>query len=79
MPTFEKPEAELPKHLRFIPRPQADWIDMEFVLREIEQELHGEVLAIGLETMANAYQNIAEGARKVANLVRGGGQQKRGS
>jgi len=48
---------------------------MEFVLREIEEEFRGEVLAIGLETMANAHQSIAEGARKVANIIRGAGQQ----
>lgn len=78
MPKFDRPEAELPSALRFRPVPQGDWIDMEFVLQEVEQELRGEVLAIGLETMANAHQSIAEGARKVANIIRGGGQQQRG-
>lgn len=78
MPKFEGPEAELPNFLRFRPIPPGDWIDMPFVLQEIEEELRGEVLAIGLETMANAHQAVADGARKVANIVRGGGQQRRG-
>ncbi|MBV8897267.1 MAG: hypothetical protein JO051_12195 [Acidobacteriaceae bacterium] len=79
MPKFEKPEAELPSYLGFRPVHPGDWIDMEFVLREIEEEFRSEVLAIGLETMANVHQSIAEGARKVANTIRaGGGQQRRG-
>ena len=45
---------------------------MEFVLQEVEQELRGEVLAAGLETMANVHRTIAEGAAKVANIIRGG-------
>ena len=46
MAPFEKPNAELPNFLRFVPRPPGDWIDMEFVLQEIEQEFRGEVLAL---------------------------------
>lgn len=77
MANFDK-TAELPDFLRFRPIPQGDWIDMQFVLQEVEAELRGEVLAVGLETMANVHRNIAEGAAKVANIIRGGGQQKRG-
>ena len=71
------PEKELPELLRFVPRPPGDWIDMAFVLQEIEQELRNEVLAVGLETMANVHRNIADGAAKVASIIRGV-QQKRG-
>ncbi len=78
MAQFEKPSAELPNFLKFRPFPPGDWIDMPFVLQEIEQELRGEVLAVALETMAKVHQNVAEGATKVANIIRGGGQQKRG-
>ena len=74
---FEKPSAELPSSFRFIPRPIGDWIDMEFVLQEVEQGIRGEVLAVALETMANAHRNIADGAAKVASIIRGV-QQKRG-
>jgi hypothetical protein len=73
----ERPSGELPGFLQFRPRPIGDWIDMEFVLQEVEQEMRGEVLAVGLETMANAHRAIAEGATKVANMIRGV-QQKRG-
>jgi len=75
---FDRPNAELPDFLRFRPRPPGDWIDMAFVLEEVEQELRSEVLAVGLETMANVHQNIADGAAKVAKIIRGGGQQKGG-
>lgn len=77
MAPFEKPPAELPSSLWWRPRPQVDWIDMEFVLQEIEQEKRSEVLAVALETLANVHRNIADGAAKVANIVRGV-QQKRG-
>jgi hypothetical protein len=77
MAPIEKPSAELPDFLRFVPRPIGDWIDMQFVLQEVEQELRKEVLAVGLETMANAHRAIAEGATKVANIIRGGQQKGR--
>jgi hypothetical protein len=75
---LDRPTAELPDFLRVRPVPPGDWIDMAFVLQEVEQELRSEVLAVGLETMANVHRNIAEGAAKVANIIRGGVQQKRG-
>jgi hypothetical protein len=78
MAHIDKPSTELPSSLRFRPIPIGDWIDMEFVLQEVEQELRSEVLAVALETMANAHRNIADGAAKVASIIRGGGQQKRG-
>jgi hypothetical protein len=77
MAPIEKPSAELPNFLRFRPVPPGDWIDMEFVLQEVEQEIRGEVLAVALETMANVHRNVAEGATKVANIIRGGQQKGR--
>jgi hypothetical protein len=71
MPPIERPLAELPSQFRFTPRPNVDWIDMEFVLQEVEQELRSEVLAVALETMANVHRSVAEGATKVANIIRG--------
>jgi hypothetical protein len=77
MTNIERPE--LPAWFRFKPVPPGDWIDMAFVLQEIEQEKRNEALAIALDTMAKVHQTVAEGAAKVANLVRSGGaQQKRG-
>ena len=77
MAPIQRPSAELPDFLRFRPIPQGDWIDMPFVLQEIEQELRNEVLAVALETMANVHRNIADGHTKVANIVRGGQQLKK--
>jgi hypothetical protein len=71
MPLFEKDNVDLPSRFGFNPHIIADWIDMPFVLQGIEGELRNEVLAIALETMANVHQSVAEGARKVANTIRG--------
>jgi hypothetical protein len=69
---IDRPERELPSQLRFRPIPVGDWIDMEFVLQEVEQAIRGEILAAGLETMANVHKNLADGAAKMANIIRGG-------
>jgi len=69
MPPFDK--ADLPSNLWWNPHILADWIDMPFVLQAVEGDLRTEVLAIALETMANVHQNIADGAKKVANTIRG--------
>ena len=71
MSLFEKDNAELPSAFRFNPHILADWIDMPFVLQGLEGELRTRILAIGLDTMANVHQTIAEGTRKVANTLRG--------
>ena len=71
MALFDKGNAELPSRFGFNPHIIADWIDMPFVLQGIEGELRTEVLAIALETMANVHQNVADGARRVANTIRG--------
>ena len=67
----------LPSQFRFKPIPVGDWIDMEFVLQEVEQAVRGELLAVQFETMANMHRNFADGALKMANIMRGGGQQKK--
>ena len=77
MAPIEKPPAEFPSSLWWNPRPIGDWIDMPFVLQEVEAEIRNEVLAVGVETVANVHRNMAEGAAKVANIIRGV-QQKRG-
>jgi len=75
MPNLEG-ARELPSAFRFRPIPIGDWIDMEFVLQEVEQEIRGEILAAGLETMANIHRNLADGAAKMANIIRGGAASK---
>jgi hypothetical protein len=69
MPPSDK--ADLSGILRWNPLIQADWIDMPFVLQEVEGEVRAEVLAVALETMASVHQNVADGARKIANIIRG--------
>jgi len=71
MPPFEEGNVDLPHRFVFNPRPPGDWIDMPFVLQEIEGELRTEVLAIALETMANVHQSIADGTRRVAKTIQG--------
>ena len=71
MPLFDKDKAELPGSLRWNPLIQADWIDMPFVLQEVEGEVRAEVLAVALDTMANVHRNVADGAAKVAAIIRG--------
>jgi len=70
---------ELPASLQWKPRIpiNADWIDVVYVLQEVEQERRNEVLAVAFDTMANVHQSMAEGARTVANLIRGGQQKKK--
>jgi hypothetical protein len=68
MPPSDK---ELPGIFRWNPIIQADWIDMPFVLQEVEGEVRAEVLAVAIETMASVHQNVADGARKIANIIRG--------
>jgi hypothetical protein len=67
----EKFINDLPPLFKWKPIPIGDWIDMEFVLQAVEEELRSEVLAAHLETLANVHRNIAEGAAKIANVVRG--------
>lgn len=72
MALFDKDrEADLPARFVWNPHIATDWTHMSFVLQEVEGELRNEVLAIALETMANVHQNIADGAKKVANTIRG--------
>jgi hypothetical protein len=71
MPPFDEGNLDFPPRFVWNPIPKGDWIDMPFVLREIEGELRNEVLGIALETMANVHQSIADGTRRVANAIQG--------
>ena len=68
--------TELPTAFRFRPHPATDFIDMEFVLQEIEQNLRPQVIAATFETVAAMHRSMAEGAAKIAGII--GGAQKRG-
>jgi hypothetical protein len=78
MGTFEKPVGDLGRfrHIGLGTAPYKDWVDVEFVLQEIEEELKAEVLATHLETQASVYRSYAEEATKIANILRGGGQRQ---
>lgn len=73
----ERFTGELPRQLRWKPVPIGDWIDMEFVLQEVEQEIRSELLASYLEMSANVHREIAGGLAKMVKIV-GGGKQQRG-
>ena len=72
-----KPESisELPSAFRWKPGPITDWIDMEFVLQEIDPALRTQVIAARFETVAAVHRNLAEGAAKVAGILSGGKQR----
>jgi hypothetical protein len=74
-PTRPEPLAELPPRLRWRPGPITDWIDMEFVLQEIEGGLRNQVIAAQFETLAAVHRTLAEGASKMAGIMAGGKQR----
>ena len=76
MPPKDHNTADLPTAFRFRPHPATDFIDMEFVLQEIEQNLRPQVIAATFETVAAMHRTMADGAAKIAGII--GGTQKRG-
>jgi hypothetical protein len=71
MPKPEHNIAELPSAFRWKPGPVTDWIDMEFVLQEIDPGLRTQVIAARFETVAAVHRNLAEGATKIAGILGG--------
>ncbi len=73
-----KPEqiAELPAPFRWGgPGPVTDYIDMDFVLREIDPGLRFQVIATRFENVAALHRTLAEGASKLAAIF-GGARSK---
>ena len=64
--------GELPSAFRFRPHPATDFIDMEFVIREIDEGLRARVIAANFETVAAVHRALADGAAKVAGILAGG-------
>jgi hypothetical protein len=58
----------------FIPRPIADWIDMEFVLGEVDESIRPALLAAHFEMVANVFTAQAATAQKMMNIVSKGKQ-----
>ena len=75
MPKPEHNIAELPAAFRWRPGPVTDYIDMEFVLQEIDPALRVQVIASRFDTVAAVHRTLADGAAKIANILHG---QKRG-
>jgi hypothetical protein len=68
-----KPEefSSLPNPWRWRPGPVTDWIDMEFILEEIEVSARTQLIATRLETIAAVHRTLAEGAAKAAQIIAG--------
>ncbi|HKF00801.1 MAG TPA: hypothetical protein VKB49_00760 [Candidatus Sulfotelmatobacter sp.] len=73
MGLFEKSEE-----LNFLSRilsthcPATDPIGMEFLVFEGDPAIRAQLLATRLETVANVYRNISDGAAKAAKIVAAG-------
>ena len=69
---------ELPPRWRFEPGPATDYIDMEFVLRDLDPPVRSRVIAARLDAiakvhanMAEMHRNIAEGAGNISKILSG--------
>lgn len=69
-PTSRIPE-EFPRAFRWHPGWVTDRIDMDFILQEVEGEVRNAVIAAQLETLATLHQTLAQGASKIAGIIRG--------
>jgi hypothetical protein len=63
--------AAFPSFWKWRPGPITDWVDMEFILEEIDQSVRTQLVANRLETVAAVHRNIADGAKKAAGIVAG--------
>ncbi len=58
----------------FRPIPIADWIDMEFILQEVDEGIRPALLAAHLEMVANVFTAQAATATKMMNIISRGKQ-----
>jgi hypothetical protein len=66
--------SDLESRFRFSPIPVADWIDMEFILREVDESIRPALLAAHFEMVANVFTAQAATAQKMMNIVLRGKQ-----
>lgn len=72
----DTPTAQLPLAWRWPgPGPVTDYIDMELVIRELDDPLRRQVIAARFEAVAAVHRAQAEGAMKIAGIL---GQQRKG-
>jgi hypothetical protein len=63
--------AQLPAAFRWFPGPgpATDWIDMDHIIRELDDPIRKQVIAIRFETIAAVHRAQAEGAAKIAGVI----------
>jgi hypothetical protein len=66
---LEDTVAAFPSFWKWRPGPVTDWIDMEFILEEIDPAVRTQLVANRLETVAAVHKNIADGAKKAAGII----------
>jgi len=66
--------SDLATRFGFRPIPIADWIDMEFVLQEVDESIRPALLAAHFEMVANVFTAQAATAQKMMNIVSRGKQ-----
>jgi len=69
---------ELPPRWQFDLHPATDYIDMEFILRDLDPPVRSRVVAARLDAIAkvhaniaDAHKNIAEGAGNISRILAG--------
>ena len=59
----------LPLAWKFEPHPATDFIDMEFVLRDLDPGIRNRVVAASLDAIAKVHCNIAEMQKTMADAA----------
>ena len=60
---------QLPSAYRFWPHPATDYIDMDLVIRDLEDPIRNAIFAAKFEATAAVHRALADGAAKVANIL----------
>ena len=68
--------TQLPAAFRWWPGPgpATDWIDMDHLIRELDDPIRKQVIAVRFEAVAAMHRAVAEGAAQIAKIL--GGQRK---
>jgi hypothetical protein len=71
MAKIDRTPPELPSAFKWRPHPATDFIDMEFVIQEIDESLRAQVIAARFETIAAVNRALADGAAKISGILSG--------
>ena len=68
-----EPIPQLPAAFRWWPGPgpATDWNDIDFVIRDLDDPVRKQVIAIRYEAISAMHRAQAEGAAKIATLIAG--------